>query len=135
MKIYVLFFVIALTLLPIANATADGDHGMSDEELAAVTNCLITVGCCSDHVPLIFLGYKGGHKHNFCRSVGFDTYQPNTSECIKNCNNAKIETKTIKCIGYKKGHKNNYCRKYGYEGYMPAPNGDKSPSGYCYKNK
>lgn len=135
MKIWGLFFVMNLILLPITNAAGDGNHGMSDAEGEAVLNCVKTIECCAEHVPISWMGYKSGHKHNFCRNLGFDTYRPSTSECITNCNNKKTKTTPLQFLGYKKGHKHNLCIQKGYDGYRPAPKGDKKPWGYCYKNK
>ena len=135
MRNRMLLFVLILALLPITNAAGDGSHGMSEKEEAAVVNCMKTKGCCTEHVPIIWMGYGGGHKTNFCKSLGFDSYRPSTSECITNCNNQKTETKPLQFLGYKKGHKTNFCIRKGYDGYRPAPKGDKPPWGYCYKNK
>lgn len=54
--------------------------------------------------------------------------------CIEQVPVRHTEKLSLKDSGYPgSGHKFNYCRSIGYDSYVPAPNGDKSPWGYCQK--
>lgn len=85
---------------------------------------------CISSMGLYRAGYPGsGHKTNYCRAQGFDSYDPGRRQCHRSCPGTCTKV-AIKSLGWRGGHKNNFCIARGYEGVHNY--GEYSNGGYCF---